>query len=985
MFGAIKATARFDRAVKKMGKKIMGMDWGVRPARKPARFRRVLAAAALVAGLYPQAAAFAGDSVSAPDRALSLESKDAIANPSPNLANLPRGASAGWWSDVQRELAEYEYRPSQNAEGLQAPNRAHNLRTYFGPRGIRLHDRTAAGSPELVKLSLIGTGRGAALAPVAAGTVTHSGTRVEIRRPGIVEWYENTAQGLEQGFTLADRAKGEGPLVLELAVEHARVRLIGTSIELATDSGRRLHYGKLIAEDATGRILVSHIEALAPNRLRLVIDDSGASYPLVIDPLITGVPDTILESNQLGSSGIKPSAFGVSVSGAGDVNGDGFGDVIVGAWGWDGGENEEGAAFVFLGGLTGIQGSDPATAFARIESNQAAARLGRSVSGAGDVDGDGFDDIVVGAYLYRSTAFFEGWGDLAVNGAAFVYLGSTAGIQGAADPSLANAGIISNELDSFLGWTVSGAGDIDGDGFDDIIVGAPRAGIPFPSNIPPNDRQGNGGAALVFLGSAAGITGTGFSDAHKVLLPYPPGFPELVGGEMGISVSAAGDVNGDGFADVVLGMTGSGGAAMVFTGSATGIVGDDPSGAHAMIVSDATTPIGQIVSGAGDVNGDGFADIILGAPGFPIPEPGFSPSNRGAILVFLGSAQGITATGPAGAQAMFEGTMAGDLLGWDVSAAGDVDGDGFDDVIAAALGYAGGLDQEGAAYVFRGGPDGIVGTSLRDDAYVRIESGQSRAAMNTVDIALSASGIGDVNGDGFADVMLGTGFYDNGEENEGAAFVYHGGFAPAIPNQPPVPVAGADQTVFDTDNSGSETITLDGSASFDPEGSTLSYAWFEGETLLGTSPVLTTALSTTGLHTLVLKVTDDGGLTRGDPVDIFVGLVDRPLVSFDDFSSGGFAGGFGWAGDWIIGGDVSLSSVDTFPTPPQARIGAGGTLSRAAPLPAGATGLMVSFWAKASQFGPSDQVAVQVPGPSPTSSRQSTSSRQTLTRSMRPT
>ena len=97
-------------------------------------------------------------------------------------------------------------------------------------------------------------------------------------------------------------------------------------------------------------------------------------------------------------------------------------------------------------------------------------------------------------------------------------------------------------------------------------------------------------------------------------------------------------------------------------------------------------------------------------------------------------------------------------LGWDVSAAGDVDGDGYDDVIASALGYAGGLDQEGAAYVFRGGPQGIVGTSLRDDAYVRLESGQSRATINTVDIALSASGIGDVNSDGFADIILGTGF-----------------------------------------------------------------------------------------------------------------------------------------------------------------------------------------------------------------------------------
>ncbi len=84
------------------------------------------------------------------------------------------------------------------------------------------------------------------------------------------------------------------------------------------------------------------------------------------------------------------------------------------------------------------------------------------------------------------------------------------------------------------------------------------------------------------------------------------------------------------------------------------------------------------------------------------------------------------------------------------------------------------------------------------------------------------------------------------------------------------------------------------------------------------------------------------------------------LAAFDDFSSGGFAGGFGWSGAWTIGGDVSRSSVDNFPTPPQARIGAGATLSRALPLPAGSTGVMLQFQAKASQFGPADLVAVQV-------------------------
>ena len=246
----------------------------------------------------------------------------------------PDGASQAWWSRVQRVLAEGEYQVSENGQGLQAPNRAHNLRTYFEPTGIRVHDRTASGSPELAGFSLAGMGRGTELAPVAAGAVTHAGTRVEIQRPGVTEWYKNSPLGLEQGFTLAAPMEGEGPVVLELAVEHAKASLRGQSIELATDTGRRLNYGKLIANDANGRTLASRLEAPSPQRVQLIVEDAGAVYPLVIDPLLTGTADLILESNDPDVNGFDAAAFGGTVASAGDVNGDGFGDLIVGARGW---------------------------------------------------------------------------------------------------------------------------------------------------------------------------------------------------------------------------------------------------------------------------------------------------------------------------------------------------------------------------------------------------------------------------------------------------------------------------------------------------------------------------------------------------------------------------------------------------------------------------------------------------------------------------
>jgi hypothetical protein len=149
-----------------------------------------------------------------------------------------------WWEEAQRNPAKYEYHPSENGKGLQAPNRAHNFRTYFGPTGIQIQDRTAR-SPTLASLSLVAIGHGDMLEPVSAGEVDQTNARVEIRRPRVTEWYENSVEGLEQGFTIPAPMAGHGPLVLELAVEEAKASLHGQSIELFTEAGRRLRYGKL--------------------------------------------------------------------------------------------------------------------------------------------------------------------------------------------------------------------------------------------------------------------------------------------------------------------------------------------------------------------------------------------------------------------------------------------------------------------------------------------------------------------------------------------------------------------------------------------------------------------------------------------------------------------------------------------------------------------------------------------------------------------
>jgi hypothetical protein len=692
----------------------------------------------------------------------------ACAGPDPRAAEPQdaAGQDAGWLARAQEQIAAGEYRASENGEGLQAPNRAHNLRTYFEPVGIRVHDRTAGGQPQLVELRLNGVGRGRSIGPVAPGEVIHHEGRVEIHRPGLVEWYVNSAAGLEQGFTLAERPEGDGPLVVELAVAGAQPVLQGDAIVFAT-GGRKLRYGQLVANDRAGGELSARFDLASADRLRIVVDDARATYPVVIDPLLTETADTQLESNQ------ADTQLGASVAGAGDVNGDGYADVIVGAPGYDAGQNNEGAAFVFHGSASGIATGNPATAATQLESDQASSSLpgevifapgfGFSVAGAGDVNGDGYADVIVGAYGYN--------GDQLDEGAAFIFHGSGSGIADG-DPSTAASRLESNTSGPFLGlpprfgYSVAGAGDVNGDGYADVIVGSNDY----------SDGQNREGAAFVFHGSSSGVAHGNPATAAAQLES------NVADSEFGWSVAPAGDVNADGYADVIVGDPyfgngqGNEGGAFVFHGSASGIADGSPETAPAQLESnEAGAQLGFGVAGGGDVNGDGYSDVIAGAPTY-------GGTDAGAAFVFLGSSSGVADGNPVTANGQFDSNQASAMLGERVAMAGDVNGDGYGDVIVGARLYDAGHNDEGAAFVFRGSASG-AGDGNPSTAAAQLETNQADAWMWTVASA------GDVNGDGYADVIAGAHLYDNGQSNEGAAFVYLGGSSGIADGDPTTAIA----------------------------------------------------------------------------------------------------------------------------------------------------------------------------------------------------
>ena len=308
---------------------------------------------------------------------------------------------------------------------------------------------------------------------------------------------------------------------------------------------------------------------------------AGAAY-VVLGPVTGDLDLSLADAKLVGEEGYD--AAGGTVSGAGDVNGDGNDDVLVGASSYAEVGTPYGAAYLMLGPVTGTL--DLSLADAKLVGAEVGDVAG-SVCRAGDVDGDGHVDLLVGAPGNDEGGFNAG--------AAYFVLGP---VTGTLDLSLADAKLVGEEDWEYAGLSVSGAGDVDDDGHDDLLVGAPADPIYAPSST---------GAAYLVLGSVSGTLDLSLADAKLI--------GEDAGDLAGFSVSGVGDVNVDGNDDLLIGAYSNPstlytGAAYLVLGPVTGNV--ELASADAKFVGEGDTDVAGIsVSGTADVEGD----LLIGALG----------------------------------------------------------------------------------------------------------------------------------------------------------------------------------------------------------------------------------------------------------------------------------------------------------------------------------------------------------------------------------
>ncbi len=355
-----------------------------------------------------------------------------------------------------------------------------------------------------------------------------------------------------------------------------------------------------------------------------------------------------------------------------DLDGDGDDDLAVGLP--DASDAEEVQIFP-------SSSSGAASSATTVLPGPSRSEFGWTVSQA-DVDGDGYDDVIVGD-LYADQVQ--------------IFLGSAAGLDDEADTVL--------EGDDTFGTVVAGAGDLDGDGYEDVAV-----------------VNGYTATVDVFLGSA---TGPGADPDVSLLSTIRlTSYPVM---------ASAGDVNGDGYGDLIVGdyaASGYKGKVYLFYGSASG-----PSDADVTTLSGTGGYFGGAVAGAHDVNGDGYDDVVISAPTLT--------SSAGAVYLYLGSASGLSST----ATSSLSGS-AGAGLGYALAGPGDVDGDGYADVVISAPFRSGGV---GTVYLHRGSSTGLASSAT--STYTGSTSGSYLGYRLAV--------VGDVNGDGLQDVLAGP--YSDGD------------------------------------------------------------------------------------------------------------------------------------------------------------------------------------------------------------------------------
>ncbi len=647
----------------------------------------------------------------------------------PSVA-LPAGASPTWLETAKTRIAASARSIVPENGALVAALPAHRAVARFTDEGLVLGELDAAAPLELRFTSWGAAGAERAVEPVSptlGACLTEllpegdCARQLEYAHEGVTAWWVGLDHGVEFGWTVAaPPAEGGEELVFEVEVSGADwLEASGDGAELVDASGETWTVSGALAWGADGAALPAWLE-VEGDALVVRVEAGGAVYPVTVDPVLEEATTTL-------TGLVEFDGFGISVSGAGDVNGDGFDDVIIGApRSFSGSLEDAGAAYVHHGSRDGVSSTASLTLTGASEDNN----LGISVAGAGDVNGDGYDDVIIGASEYDA-------GFLEDAGAAYIHHGSPGGVS--ASPNLLVAGTDGEEL----GFSVAGAGDVNGDGYDDVIIGAPVYYIGGPRSE---------GHAYIHHGSSSGVS----SGASTTLTG------EAIEDYFGVAVAGAGDVNGDGYDDVIIGAVGRDsdttvdvGAAYIHHGSSSGV---SSRASRTLMGERAADKFGRSVSGVGDVNGDSYDDVIIGAYGYRRPSIA-APAGR--VYIHHGSSSGVSS----GASVTLTGERGVEYLGISVAGAGDVNGDGYGDVIIGAGGREVGSLLVGAATILNGSSSGA---SL--DASSTLTGSSERDQFGGC-----VASAGDVNGDGYDDVIIG-GAGDPYEEGEGmgAVYIHHG-------------------------------------------------------------------------------------------------------------------------------------------------------------------------------------------------------------------
>jgi hypothetical protein len=430
---------------------------------------------------------------------------------------------------------------------------------------------------------------------------------------------------------------------------------------------------------------------------------------------------------------------GSAVASAGDVDGDGLPDLLVGAHYHDSPATDAGAVYLLTTVTAGTRSLS--TAVATLTGDVTLDYAGDAIRAAGDIDGDGYDDFIAGV-----------WGDdRAANGAGVAWLVYGPVASGTQALSSIGVGLTGELAGDSAGYTVAGPGDVSGDGVPDLLVGA------------VGEDTGGSLAGAVYLVLGPPTAGSLSGAAQKFI-----GVDR--GGRAGKALAGAGDLDGDGLADFAVGgpnVDGSdfdSGVVYLLLGASLPLDGTDISlsAADAVLNGVAADDLaGTSVAGPGDVDGDGLDDVLVGAPA----EASVGVDGGAAYLL-----SGMPASGDLGsADATLYTATAGAHTGYAVAGAGDVDADGLPDLLIGAYGESSVRSEAGAAYLVLGPVAGAV--SLADAVVTFGGEASSDYA------GYSLAGAGDVDADGHDDLLIGALGEDSGAPStggSGAAYLFYG-------------------------------------------------------------------------------------------------------------------------------------------------------------------------------------------------------------------